>query len=246
MAAVLMSRFVFYAQATILSSLTPTGKTISSRNNIIQDQSQEDMVELPLLGSQQFDPKERPTDEDSTTEQEADRITDLPGLHHDPGFRQYAGYLTVDDDTHQGRKLFYWYVESQRDPDTDPFVFWTNGGPGCSGLLGFGTEHGPFYISQKGDLTSNPYSWNTVANMLYVEQPVSVGFSYLNDPHHDYSTGDDRVASDAYEFILQFFIQFPQRRSNPFYVSSESYGGHYMPQCKSFDLDCSSIQRDFY
>jgi len=40
--------------------------------------------------------------------------------------------------------------------------------------------------------------------MSYVEQPVGAGFSYSNDPHH-YSTGDDRVASDAYEFIILHF-----------------------------------------
>jgi hypothetical protein len=46
-------------------------------------------------------------------------------------FRQFSGYLDLP-----GRHIHYVYVESQRSPRNDPVVFWTNGGPGCSGLLG--------------------------------------------------------------------------------------------------------------
>ena len=158
-----------------------------------------------------------------------DFITALPGLHFDPGFRQYAGYLTVDKKNK--RRIFYWYFESQKDPTTDPVVLWTNGGPGCSGLIGMGTEHGPFFIDRDGDLTMNPYSWNTIANMLYIEQPAGVGFSY-SKTLSDYRTGDDQAASDMYEVIREFLIRFPERQSNRFYIASESYGGHYMPHRK--------------
>lgn len=156
-----------------------------------------------------------------------DHITTLPGLHYEPSFRQFSGYLTVSEATN--RSIFYWYVESQNDPSTDPVVFWTNGGPGCSGLLAFGTEHGPFYYSANGTLSENPYSWNNVANMLYVEQPAGVGFSYSDDPD-DYTTGDAQAASDNYVLIQQFLERFPERKSNDFYITSESYGGHYIPE----------------
>jgi carboxypeptidase C (cathepsin A) len=69
--------------------------------------------------------------------------------------------LTVSKEN--GRRIFYWYVESQGDPKNDPIIFWTNGGPGCSGLLGLGTEHGPFFVDNQGKLTANPHSWNMVA-----------------------------------------------------------------------------------
>jgi hypothetical protein len=63
----------------------------------------------------------------------SDLITNLPGLvsllfcnlivqNYDPGFTQYAGYITVDEVN--GRALFYWFVESQSDPTTDPLVVW--------------------------------------------------------------------------------------------------------------------------
>jgi Serine carboxypeptidase len=110
-----------------------------------------------------------------------------------------------------------------------------SGGPGCSGLLGFGTEHGPFRIDGDGNLTMNPYSWNRIANMLYIEQPAGVGFSYF-DTKADKYTGDDQSAKDNYYFILNFLHRFPERRSNSFYISSESYGGHYMPQLAMYIL----------
>ena len=131
--------------------------------------------------------------------------------------------------TNSTKQIFYWYVESKRDPENDPVVYWTNGGPGCSGLYGFGTEMGPYYFQEDGTVKSNPYAWNNIANMLYVEQPAGVGFSYsLNED--DYTTGDAQAASDAYDLVVAFFEKFPERKPNEFYITSESYGGHYMPQ----------------
>ncbi|KAL6272469.1 hypothetical protein ACE6H2_023161 [Prunus campanulata] len=106
---------------------------------------------------------------------EADKITSLP---HQPqaNFQQYAGYITVDEK--QQRSLFYYFVEAETDPASKPLVLWLNGGPGCSsvGIGAFG-EHGPFKPS--GDiLVKNDFSWNRVANMLYLESPAGVGFSY--------------------------------------------------------------------
>jgi carboxypeptidase C (cathepsin A) len=117
-------------------------------------------------------------------------------------------------------------------------LFKHSGGPGCSGLLGFGAEHGPFHVSSHQTLHENPFSWNRVANVIYLEQPAGVGFSYGDDPD-DYNTGDKQAALDNYNFILQFLEKFPERKSNPFYISSESYGGHYMPQ-----LALEILQRD--
>ena len=97
-------------------------------------------------------------------------------------------------------------------------------------MLGFGMEHGPFHISQDGALSPNPYSWNKVANMLYVEQPAGVGFSYSDTPEDLVDVGDDDSSSDNVVAIQKFFEKFPERLSNDFYVSSESYGGHYVPQ----------------
>lgn len=82
-----------------------------------------------------------------------------------------------------------------------------------------------------GKLFDNEYSWNKVANIIYVEIPIGVGFSYSTRPEKDYiGWGDKETAVDNLEVIKQFLKRFPERRSNDFYIASESYGGHYMPQ----------------
>ena len=57
---------------------------------------------------------------------EADRIKALPGQPVGVNFNQYSGYVTVDPK--QGRALFYYFVESNYKPSTNPLVLWLNGG----------------------------------------------------------------------------------------------------------------------
>jgi carboxypeptidase C (cathepsin A) len=171
---------------------------------------------------------------DYTPEALADQILNLPGTENlEINFNQFSGYVKVSET----KNLHYWFVESQNDPVNDPIAFWTNGGPGCSGLYGFLTENGPF-SSVNSDLTLslNPYSWNRIANMVFIEQPCGVGFSYSDQesPYDsdggDYVTNDEQAAKDNYQIIQQFFNRYPQYRTNNLYIASESYGGHYMPQ----------------
>ncbi|GAU48323.1 hypothetical protein TSUD_405350 [Trifolium subterraneum] len=76
------------------------------------------------------------------------------------GFKQYVGYVFLDDETHD-RVLFYYFVEAENDPASKPVVLWLNGGPGCS-LIGQGAfgEHGPFKPTREGHVVKNQYSWN--------------------------------------------------------------------------------------
>jgi len=169
-----------------------------------------------------------------------DQITNLPGVNFPINFNQYGGYLTVNPA--HGKKLFYWFVESQNKPATDPVVLWLNGGPGCSSLIGFLSENGPFRpLGNTTSLYLNPYSWNNIANMLYLEAPAGVGFSYSNDDD-DYYTGDLQTAEDNYAALLQFFKKFPQYIGNQFYLSGESYAGHYIPQLAAQILEGNSGQ----
>jgi carboxypeptidase C (cathepsin A) len=164
---------------------------------------------------------------DYTPEAASDQITNLPGAPANLPFNQYGGYLNVD--SKNNRNIFYWFVESMNKPATDPVVFWTNGGPGCSGLIGFMTEQGPFHPNSDGaTLTLQPYPWNKIANMVFIEAPAGVGFSY-SDVASDYHTGDAKTAQDNYMAILAFMAKYPQLANNSYYITSESYGGHYMP-----------------
>ena len=124
---------------------------------------------------------------DYTPEALKDQVLNLPGAEKlDVNFNQFSGYLNINGT----KNNHYWLVESTNNPATDPVAFWTNGGPGCSGLLGFLTEQGPFRTDNKDlTLSANPYSWNTVANMVFIEAPCGVGFSYSDNPDVDYQTG---------------------------------------------------------
>ena len=157
-----------------------------------------------------------------TTAQLDMEIKSLPGAPKDIPFKQFGGYISVGGHG----KIFFWFVESQSAPATDPVLMWTNGGPGCSGLTGFFTEHGPLYPKEDGSLALNDYAWNKAASMFYVEQPVGVGYS-VADGEMQY--GDAQAAADNLELVAGFFKLFPQFNKSPFFITSESYGGHYMP-----------------
>jgi carboxypeptidase C (cathepsin A) len=157
-----------------------------------------------------------------------DAITTLPGL--DPAtlakYNMFSGYIDVYPP--HNRSIFYWFIESLNKPTTDPVAIWTNGGPGCSGLAGMFTEQGPFRPNKDLSLYVNDYSWVNVANMVFFEAPAGVGFSF-SDNSADYTTDDNKTAIDNYHFIQGWLTKFPNYQSNDFYITSESYGGHYMP-----------------
>jgi cathepsin A (carboxypeptidase C) len=45
------------------------------------------------------------------------------------------------------------------------------GGPGCSSEVALFGENGPCQVNTAGtNTTSNPYSWNSNANLLYIDQ----------------------------------------------------------------------------
>jgi len=74
----------------------------------------------------------------------------------------------------------------------------------------------------------NPYSWNSFANLLYVDQPVGTGFSYA-DYKKDYVTDEFQIANDMYNFMQEFYLLYPQYYNLDFYITGESYAGHYIP-----------------
>uniref|UniRef100_A0A7E4VLI3 Carboxypeptidase n=1 Tax=Panagrellus redivivus TaxID=6233 RepID=A0A7E4VLI3_PANRE len=161
----------------------------------------------------------------------ADEITDLPGLTFKPTFKQYSGFLT----TSTGSNLFYWLVEHTSNPTNAPLVLWLNGGPGCSSLSGLFQENGPYQVSSNGEnLIENVYSWNKLANVIYLEAPRGVGFSYRDPSLPANAThNDDWTAADNAEAIQQFIIRFPHYAKKQFYITGESYAGVYIPTLAS-------------
>lgn len=88
---------------------------------------------------------------------------------------------------------------------------------------------GPLRPVKNGQIDRNPYTWTRLASMVFLEQPAGVGFSYSMDEKILTDFNDFRASSDNVKIIRKFYEKFPSMRRNPFYLASESYGGHYIP-----------------
>lgn len=137
----------------------------------------------------------------------------------------HAGYYKIKH-SHAAR-LFYFFFESRGSKD-DPVVIWLSGGPGCSSELALFYENGPFTVSKNLSLVPNEYGWDKVSNLIYVDQPTGTGFSYSSD-RRDLCHGEACVSDDLYDFIQAFFEEHPELVKNDFYITGESYAGHYIP-----------------
>ncbi|GLB12581.1 hypothetical protein AtubIFM57258_010623 [Aspergillus tubingensis] len=172
-----------------------------------------------------------------------------------PGVKSYSGYVDLSPESH----TFFWFFESRRDPENDPVTLWLNGGPGSDSLIGLFEELGPCHITPEYESIINQYSWNEVTNLLFLSQPLGVGFSYseteagsLNPitgvtenasfagvqgryPVIDATIIDTTdIAARATWEILQGFLgglsQLDSEvKSKEFNLWTESYGGHYGP-----------------
>jgi len=146
----------------------------------------------------------------------------------DPNVEQLSGYFKVKSG--QDKNYFFWFFESRsKTAATDPVVIWLTGGPGCSSQLALMTENGPCTPTADGQSTvNNPFSWNNNANIMWIDQPADVGYSY--SPYEDdMDHNQQEVSDDMYNFLQAFFEAHGKYLPNEFYVFGESYGGHYVP-----------------
>ena len=101
-------------------------------------------------------------------------------------------------------------VLSQNEPTKDPIIVWFNGGPGCSSLLGFAQEHGPYAMEDNTTtFHKNDWSWNMKANVFYIESPAGVGFSICKD-QNECKFDDDNSATDNLAVLIALLQEFPE------------------------------------
>ncbi|KAI8071409.1 Alpha/Beta hydrolase protein [Gongronella butleri] len=137
---------------------------------------------------------------------------------------QYSGYIdNLEKDDH----YFFLFYEARKAPETAPTLLWLNGGPGCSSMMGGAwMELGPCLVNEEGNGTTyNKHAWNEVANLIFLDQPVDVGYSHGKSKIRN----TVQSAQDVYAFLRIFFEEFPQYAQQGFHISGESYAGHYLP-----------------
>ncbi|KAK7261306.1 hypothetical protein RIF29_27615 [Crotalaria pallida] len=141
----------------------------------------------------------------------------------------HAGYYRLP--RAKAARMFYFFFESRSSKD-DPVVIWLTGGPGCSSELALFYENGPFQFTYNLSLAWNDYGWDKASNILFVDQPTGTGFSYTSD-ESDIRHDEDGVSNDLYDFLQAFFKEHPQFVKNDFFITGESYAGHYIPALAS-------------
>jgi carboxypeptidase C (cathepsin A) len=165
-----------------------------------------------------------------------DLIETLP-LYGRPPTPQFSGFLDASEgcDTYTNGpicKLHYWLALAEtEDPLDAPVVLWLNGGPGTSSIIGFLQENGPLLINATGGLMDNPWSWTKVANLLVLEAPIGVGYSYCSKQFEGEpcQNTDKFTASSSRAALVDFFEnKFPELASNNFFITGESYAGIYV------------------
>ncbi|KAI0089549.1 alpha/beta-hydrolase [Irpex rosettiformis] len=146
-----------------------------------------------------------------------------------PGVNQISGYADIGTDM----SMWFWFFEARENPETAPFTLWINGGPGCSSMIGLFQEHGPCQVLSDGKTTVlNPFSWNNISNIIYIDQPIGTGFS-----HGTVNVNSTFAAAPPFWSAFQTLLEtddFKKFESREFIFATESYGGHYGPEFVTF------------
>ncbi|XP_050735127.1 retinoid-inducible serine carboxypeptidase-like [Eriocheir sinensis] len=129
------------------------------------------------------------------------------------------GYVSVRPGAH----MFFWlyYTTATGDYRSRPLVVWLQGGPGASSTgIGNFLEIGP----QDASLKNRTNAWTKEVNVLFVDNPVGTGYSYVQDPKL-LPTNNSAIATDLVNFMGAFFKKVPEFEKVPLYIFTESYGG---------------------
>ncbi|KAJ3554315.1 hypothetical protein NM688_g3174 [Phlebia brevispora] len=131
--------------------------------------------------------------------------------------RNFAGNIPVDRPGHPNDTLFFWAFEKEQGSLTaqefersdEPWGIWLNGGPGSSSLLGLLFENGPIHVAANYSLYSNPYGWDNLADYVWVDQPVGVGFATADNT--GFVADEDQMGEDFFGFVANL-VEAPAKK----------------------------------
>jgi vitellogenic carboxypeptidase-like protein len=109
-----------------------------------------------------------------------------------------------------------------------PILLWLQGGPGAASTFGLFVEIGSLQLINRTFVQKREHSWTDEFHVLYIDSPVGTGYSF-GDSDDCYSHDGNSVTVNLYEALKQFFTLFSEYKSNPFFLTGESYAGKYVP-----------------
>ncbi|GAA6011719.1 hypothetical protein JCM11491_000728 [Sporobolomyces phaffii] len=162
-------------------------------------------------------------------------IPSLPGQPADSTLVQYAGHIPSapikngQPDLESDAHLFFYLVRNRHIADQERTLIWFNGGPGCSSFDGAMMEVGPLRLvpGAKGQLVEATGAWNEYANVIFLDQPVGTGYSYMATDSYVHELPE--AAEHVVKFLERFYAVFPEFRAHQTFLGGESYAGQYIP-----------------
>jgi carboxypeptidase D len=88
-------------------------------------------------------------------------------------------------------------------------------------------EIGPYRVKEGGKLVYNEGSWDEFANLLFVDNPVGTGFSYVDTDSYLHELQE--MADQFITFLEKWFALFPEYEHDDLYIAGESYAGQHIP-----------------
>ncbi|WPG98537.1 pheromone-processing carboxypeptidase kex1 [Acrodontium crateriforme] len=159
-------------------------------------------------------------------------VQSLPGAPS-PLLRMYAGHIEITPEHHGN--MFFWLFKNRHIANRQRTVLWLNGGPGCSSMDGALMEIGPYRVNEDQTLRYNDGSWDEFANLLFLDNPVGTGFSYVDGDSYVHELTE--MASQVVTFLEKWFAIFPEHAHDDIYIAGESYAGQHIPYIAQAMLD---------
>ncbi|KAH9618957.1 hypothetical protein KSS87_003862 [Heliosperma pusillum] len=133
------------------------------------------------------------------------------------------GYVEVRPKAH----MFWWLYKSPyrvEDPNKPwPTILWLQGGPGASGTgIGNFQEVGPLDTNLK----PRNSTWLKKADLLFVDNPVGTGYSYVEDSKLVVKS-DEEAGEDLTRLLIELYNKNVKLQKSPLYIVAESYGGKF-------------------
>ncbi|KAL1921544.1 uncharacterized protein VTP21DRAFT_11260 [Calcarisporiella thermophila] len=154
-------------------------------------------------------------------------VWDLPVPEAMPNLTHYAGMFELDHE--KSANMFFWLWPKQNESGAnEKLIVYLNGGPGCSSEESLFLENGPIRMDLKypDTVQLNEASLNSYASVLYVDQPLGTGYSYVLTDSLDHTLKE--VTDHFMKFMEKFFATFENYKNADLYLMGRGFSGVYI------------------